>query len=87
MARPLDGLVRPPGADPRLPIRNSAVYKDPYWLANYNGCSVFRLSNGLYYSPVGGSYATLEETREAIDEWHAAVDDERLAPGWEPPRR
>lgn len=47
-----------PGADP---------YKDPEWLGNWNGHSIFKLKNGLYWVFNTGCWETIEAARDSID--------------------
>lgn len=45
------------------------IYADPKWLGNYNGVSLFKLTNGLIWSLQTGCFENVAEAQASIDEW------------------
>ncbi len=69
------------GPQPLPPIPASA-FRNMEYIASWNGIAIFKLPDiGVYYSHEVGCAWTIGEVRDAINEWHARLEDERLTEG------
>lgn len=61
-----------------IPPLGADAYRDPTWIAAYQGENIYRLQAGFYWAMNAGVFWTIEDTRTAIDEYL----DGREAPGF-----